>query len=174
LVFVDDNGGMSRVVPAEDDDVKKQVIEKGYRCISHLWGVNNRKPWDHKVAGVDHDVEIRNNNKKKCLELFKEHKGYYWWMDVFCINQVGKDKTKIPDMGALNITGDIYRNCEECYCLLDGSRPITRKNIQNATLVHNVGGISKDIFIQALDKCNVGHEVYQTLLYLFGSKWIER
>ncbi|KAF9404536.1 hypothetical protein BGZ76_006910, partial [Entomortierella beljakovae] len=28
--------------------------------------------------------------------------------------------------------------------------------------------------MQALDKCNVGHEVYPTLFYLFGSKWIER
>ncbi|KAF9429207.1 hypothetical protein BGZ76_001666 [Entomortierella beljakovae] len=187
LVFVDNNDGMSRVVPANDDEVKKEVEEKGYRCISHLWGGNSRRPWDHGVVGVDHEVEIRDDNKKKCLELFKEHKGY-WWMDVFCVNQVGKDKTnsqkdktksqkdktKIPDMDALNIMGDIYRNCEECYCLLDKSKPISKKSLKDATLAGNAGDTSKDIFMQALDKCSVGHEVYTTLFYLFGSKWVER
>jgi hypothetical protein len=102
LVFIDEIGNMSRITPSKNAQEKADVMKDGYRCVSHFWG-KKRNPWkDHHVANVKHDVEIRDNNKKKCLELFMKHKGY-WWMDIFCVDQTGKDKTKPVDIGALYI-----------------------------------------------------------------------
>jgi hypothetical protein len=100
---------MSLISPLEH---KEDILEKGYRCISHYWG--NAKPFrwiDHGIAGVNWGVDVREEKRGRVIEVFKYHKGYFW-MDVFCTNQDTNDK-------ALDIMGVIYKNCKECICLLD-------------------------------------------------------
>jgi hypothetical protein len=173
LLFVDENDNMSIIIPANNPQEKVNVKKRGYRCISHLWGANARHPWkDHNVVGVEHDVEIRDSNKKKCLELFMKHKGY-WWMDVFCVNQVGNDEKKPIDKGALDIMGYIYKNCKECYCILDGLNNISGQDLDEANFMYNLDE-DDDIFDMTLEKSNVGREIYPFLFYITGSDWVNR
>jgi hypothetical protein len=108
LIFINNNG-MSLISPR---DYKEGILKDGYRCISHYWG--NAKPFrwvDHGIEGVEWGVDVREEKRERVMEVFKYHKGYFW-MDVFCTNQDTNDK-------ALDIMGDIYKNCKECICLLD-------------------------------------------------------
>lgn len=108
LIFIDDDGTMSLKTPF--DECKEDVLEKGYSCISHLWGDAIR--WeDHPVKGVTWGVDVREEKRAKLLQIFDHYKGY-WWMDVFCTDQDSNNKP-------LSIMGDVYRNCERCVCLLD-------------------------------------------------------
>ena len=112
LVSVDELGNMSLVSPQKDPELQKKILLEGYRCISHLWGPNPPKWEDHPVCGVHWGVCVRREKRKKLLQLFRYYKGY-WWMDVLCTNQEAEKK-------ALDIMGDIYKNCIECICLIDG------------------------------------------------------
>lgn len=112
LIFIDDNGKMSLKTPALDEAVREDILEKRYRCISHLWGNVRNSLWKrHDISHVNWKVFIREEKRERIMEIFKHYKGYFW-MDVFCTNQGQKDK-------ALDIMGDIYKNCEECICMLD-------------------------------------------------------
>ena len=113
LVSVDELGNMSLVSPQKDPELQKKILQEGYRCISHMWGDWSNSKWeDHRVDGVEYGVYVREEKRKKLLQLFRYYKGY-WWMDVLCTNQEAKKKV-------LNIMGDIYKNCTECICLIDG------------------------------------------------------
>jgi hypothetical protein len=175
LIFVDENDNMCIIIPAKNPQEKADVKKRGYRCISHLWGADMQHPWkDHHVAGVEHDVEIRDGNKKKCLELFMKYKGY-WWMDIFCVNQVGNDETKPVDIGALHIMGDIYRYCKECYCILDGSDKTLDEELKNVKLMYEYMKEKQgDVFTDVLKRSGIGLENHPFLLYIFRSKWINR
>lgn len=111
LIFVDDDDIMSLVIPLEH---KEDIIEKGYRCISHVWKTGTQKEhiWDdHPIKGVTWEVEVRKEKHGRLLQVFKHHKGYFW-MDVFCTNQEDVNKP-------LEVMGDIYKKSMECVCLLD-------------------------------------------------------
>lgn len=109
LIYVDENGNMSLVNPSEDVS-KEDVLEKGYRCISHLWG--KAAHWkDHPVQNVTWKVELREEKREKLLQIFNHYKGY-WWIDNFCIDQESSVKP-------LSIMGDVYSRCTECVCMLD-------------------------------------------------------
>jgi len=130
LIFIDDNGNMSLEGPfgyetdlppdelRKREESRKKIRKMGYRCISHLWGTANRKKdytWDakdHKVAGTNWKVEVREEKRERIIQIFKHHKGYFW-MDVLCTNQE-KDEDK-----PLDVMGNIYQRCVECICLLD-------------------------------------------------------
>lgn len=101
---------MSLKIPLEDDR-KEDVLKRGYRCISHYWGFVPPLWDDHPVEGVDWGVKIRREKRKRIIQIFKYHKGYFW-MDVFCTNREDVNKP-------LDIMGNIYKNCMECICLLD-------------------------------------------------------
>jgi len=173
LLFVDENDNMSIIIPANNPHEKANVMKEGYRCISHLWGSEMRHPWkDHNVVGVEHNVEIRDNNKKKCLELFMKYKGY-WWMDIFCVNQIGEDKTMPTDIGALHIMGDIYKNCKECYCILDGSDKTFDKKFKNVKLMHEEMKLAQYV-TDFSPLSGIWSENYPFLPYIFGSDWVNR
>lgn len=110
LIYVDEFGNMSLVLPHTSNIMKGKILDEGYRCISHLWG-KDPSIWDHPVKGVDWGVHVREEKREKLLQIFNHFKGY-WWMDVFCTNQGTKNKP-------LSIMGDVYRNCKECVCMLD-------------------------------------------------------
>src|ERR1700759_1591098 len=98
LIYVDDNGNMSLITPLLDGS--EDVLEKGYRCISHLWGEATR--WNnHPVENVTWGVDVREEKRDKLLQIFNHFKGY-WWVDVFCTNQDSNNKP-------LSIMGDVYR-----------------------------------------------------------------
>lgn len=170
LVFVDKDGSMSKVIPAGDSNIREHVMKEGYRCISHFWGKKRRQWKNHGVNGVDHKISIRPENAKRCLELFMRYKGY-WWMDIFCIIQ--PDSGRSLDVGALKIMGDIYKNCEKCYSVLDKSMPIVEEDV---TIANSLYGISEsqNIFVWAMDICNINRNVYQSLFYVFSSNWANR
>lgn len=101
----------------------------GYRCISHVWGTANKikdyvwkdHDWEddkgvkhegHKVAGITWKVEVREEKRKRIMQIFNHHKGYFW-MDVLCTDQ-DDDENK-----PLDVMGNIYEKCTECICLLD-------------------------------------------------------
>lgn len=107
LIYVDEFGNMFLITPLYH---KKGILEKGYRCISHLWG--NATRWtNHRIKKVSWGVDVREEKRAKLLEIFDHFKGY-WWMDVFCTDQESNNKP-------LHIMGDVYKNCTECICLLD-------------------------------------------------------
>jgi hypothetical protein len=111
LIFIDDNGNMSLIIPLEH---KEDILEKGYRCISHVWmtGTQKEHVWkDHPIKNVLWEVEVRKEKHERLLQVFHHHKGYFW-MDVFCTNQEDINKP-------LDVMGNIYRYCKECVCLLD-------------------------------------------------------
>jgi hypothetical protein len=110
LIHVND-GHMSLITPS---DHREDILKKGYRCISHLWG--NATRWeDHPIKGVAWGVDVREEKRDKLSQIFDHYKGYFW-MDVFCTNQESNNKP-------LSIMGEVYRNCEECICLLDVKIP---------------------------------------------------
>jgi hypothetical protein len=107
LIYVDDDGSMSLITPLEH---KEDILEKGYRCISHLWGNTTR--WNnHPIKNVMWGVDMREDKREKLLQIFMHFKGY-WWMDVFCTDQESSNKP-------LSIMGDVYKRCKECICMLD-------------------------------------------------------
>jgi hypothetical protein len=106
LIYVDDD--MSLVTPL---DHKEDILEKGYRCISHLWGQSPLKWENHPVKGVDWKVHVRQEKRERIMQIFNHHKGYFW-MDVFCTDQSDINKP-------LDIMGDVYKNCTECICMFD-------------------------------------------------------
>lgn len=107
LIYVDELGGMSLILPLLHEE---DIIEKGYRCISHLW--ENATRWDdHPVQNVTWGVDVREEKREKLLQILR-HYGGYWWIDVFCTDQDSYNKP-------LSIMGDVYRNCKECICMLD-------------------------------------------------------
>ena len=110
LIHVDQNGFMSLVTPLIDG-CKEDILENGYRCISHYWGPKPPKWEDHPVTGVEWGVHVREEKRTRLLQIFSHHKGYFW-MDVFCTNQDDDNKP-------LDVMGDIYRDCIECVCMLD-------------------------------------------------------
>lgn len=112
LIFIDDNGNMSLEGPF--DKSRENVLDNGYRCISHVWKTGDGKDYvwkDHGITNVTWKVEIRKEKHERLLQIFNHHKGYFW-MDVFCTNQDDDNKP-------LDVMGDIYRNCMECICLFD-------------------------------------------------------
>lgn len=109
LIYVDQNDNMSLKTPL--DGCKEDVLEKGYRCISHYWGPTPPKWEDHPVKGAHWGVHFREEKRARLLQIFNHHKGY-WWVDVFCTNQDDYNKP-------LDVMGDIYRECTECVCMLD-------------------------------------------------------
>lgn len=169
LVFVDKDGSMSKVIPARDSNIREHVMKEGYRCISRFWG-KKRKQWkNHGVNGIDHKISIRPENAERCLELFMRYKGY-WWMDVFCIIQ--PDSGKFLDVEALKIMGDIYKNCEKCYSVLDKSMPIVEEDVTIASSLY--GTSSQNIFVWAMNRYNINRNVYPSLFYVFSSNWANR
>lgn len=110
LIFINDNGNISLVNPSKDGS-KEDILEKGYRCISHYWGPNPPKWEDHPVKNVTWNVHIREEKQGRLLQIFNHHKGYFW-MDVFCTDQDSDNKP-------LDIMGDVYKNCTECICMVD-------------------------------------------------------
>jgi hypothetical protein len=107
LIYVDDDGNMSLIAPSGH---KENILEDGYRCISHLWG--NTTQWeDHPIKNISWGVDVREEKREKLLQIFNHYRGY-WWMDVFCTDQESNNKP-------LSIMGDVYRYCKECICLLD-------------------------------------------------------
>jgi hypothetical protein len=124
LIYVDDDGSMSLIIPLDYQEV---ILEKGYRCISHLWGEATR--WeDHPIKGVGWGVEVREEKRDKLLQIFMYFKGYFW-MDVFCTDQDSNNKP-------LSIMGDVYRKCKECICLLDIKIPDLTKLGINGKIKH--------------------------------------
>jgi hypothetical protein len=110
LIYVND-GHMSLITPLEHQE---DILENGYRCISHLWG--NVTRWEnHSVKNVPWGVDVREEKRVKLLQIFNHYKGY-WWMDVFCTDQESNNKP-------LSIMGDVYRNCKECICMMDIKMP---------------------------------------------------
>jgi hypothetical protein len=113
LIFIDDDGSMSLEGPFDEES--RQKVQGGYRCISHVWGTADKTKdyaWEgHGITNVTWKVEVREEKRKRVMQVFKHHRGY-WWMDVFCTNQEDENKP-------LDVMGDIYRNCRECVCLLD-------------------------------------------------------
>jgi hypothetical protein len=109
LILIDDDGHMSLIAPSE---YKENIIENGYRCISHLWG--NATRWEnHGVKNVSWVWMLEEKREK--LLILSHFKGY-WWMDVFCTDQEDVNKP-------LSIMGDVYRYCKECICMLDVKIP---------------------------------------------------
>jgi hypothetical protein len=59
LIFIDDDGNMSLITSL---DYQEAILEKGYRCISHLWG--NATRWeDHPIQNVAWGVEVREEKR---------------------------------------------------------------------------------------------------------------
>lgn len=122
LIHVSDNGKMSLVKPFGNKELQRDIQERGYRCISHVWGTyiadddpdKDKYVWkDHGILGVHWRVETREEKRERLFQIFKYHKGYFW-MDNLCI-----DQSKGPEDKPLEIMGDIYRKCVECVCMLD-------------------------------------------------------
>ncbi|KAI9311553.1 hypothetical protein BX666DRAFT_2031991 [Dichotomocladium elegans] len=104
---------MRIVIPAHDRKVKKEIEEKGYYALSHVWG--KQSDWvlweDHSIIGTDGypaTVFIREEKKRAILELLHTYDGY-WWIDLFCSGSA------TPPV----IMGDVYRLCKRCFALAD-------------------------------------------------------
>lgn len=145
LVYIDDNR-KSLVDIQGNMPLQHDVMEHGYRCISHLWGDAKGQEWSqHGISGVNHKVFIREEKRDKLMYLFDHFKGY-WWMDVFCTNQEDENKP-------LDVMDKIYANCTECICLIDGKS--TYSSDQSEI---NVDGIyDEGLFGNALRR---DHETY--------------
>src|SRR5689334_10701235 len=102
LIFMDDDGNMSLEGPfnyeihlspeelSKREESRKYILDKGYRCISHVWGTADKTKdyaWkDHGVDGVTWKVEVREEKRERVMQIFNYHKGYFW-LDVLCTNQ---------------------------------------------------------------------------------------
>jgi hypothetical protein len=157
LIFVGDDN-MSLITPL---DHQEDVIEKGYRCISHYWGPCPPKWEDHPIKGVHWSVHVREEKRERLLQVFNHHKGYFW-MDVFCTNQEDVNKP-------LDVMGDIYKNCVECVCLLDYECKL------------GVYGTEKDVFVQLnkdgeimYDEDDYNPVISSYLSAISSSKWFTR
>jgi hypothetical protein len=107
LIFIDVDSNISLITPLEH---KENILENGYRCISHIWG--NATRWeDHPIEGVTWGVNLREEKRDKLLQIFNHFKGY-WWMDVFCADLDSNNKP-------FNILENVYGRCKECICMLD-------------------------------------------------------
>jgi len=116
LIHVDVNR-MSLVKPFGNKEMQKDIIGRGYRCISHLWGTADKAEdhiWrDHGISGIAWNVETRVEKRERLLQIFRYHEGYFW-MDNLCMDQNVDPRDK-----PLEIMGDIYKKCRECICMLD-------------------------------------------------------
>jgi hypothetical protein len=121
--------------PFGDEKLQKDIQEKGYRCISHVWGTGDKTidyVWkDHGIVGITWDVETRKEKRERLMQIFKYHKGYFW-MDNLCI-----DQSKGPEDKPLEIMGDIYAKCKECICMLD-YKPIDNERERIEELLENL------------------------------------
>ncbi|KAI9322169.1 hypothetical protein BX666DRAFT_1892276 [Dichotomocladium elegans] len=101
------------VTPALDPAIAEDVSNKGWNCLSHLWGPpEGWIVWDDAgVISADTGkvvtAKVNPGKRAEITELFLLHSSY-WWVDVFCA------QSNSP----LVIMGDIYRFCEKCYALL--------------------------------------------------------
>jgi hypothetical protein len=75
LIYVDPNDKMSLVKPFENAEMQKDIQEKGYRCILHVWGTGDKTidyVWkDHGIAGIAWDVETRKEKRERLMQIFK-------------------------------------------------------------------------------------------------------
>src|SRR5690349_3785723 len=82
LIHVDVNDKTSLVKPFGNAEMQKDIQEKGYRCISHMWGTGDKTVdyvWkDHGIVGITWDVETRKEKRERLLQIFRYHKGYFW------------------------------------------------------------------------------------------------
>ena len=74
LIYVDDDDNMSLVKPFRNKELQKDIQEKGYRCISHVWGtVDKTKDYnwrDHGIAEITWDVETRIEKRERLMQIF--------------------------------------------------------------------------------------------------------
>lgn len=187
LIYVDGDHNLSlkgpfnhahgKIPAGKDEGLRNHVRKKGYRCISHLWGVPDKKElsetelgehkekyvwktdnkrkngseYHHRIEGITWDVETRLEKRKKLLQIFNKYPGY-WWMDNLCIDQ-SKDEKPI------NIMGDIYRKCKGCICMLDYEWEGDEKKVVNC-------GTGSSRYIKK--------EAMRYLTKIFKCKWFTR
>lgn len=158
VINIDDEGNMTLISPQEHPQIQPKILAEGYRCISHLWGKTENSLWsNHDITNVSWKVFLREEKREKLLQIFKKYKGYFW-MDVFCTNQEAEKK-------ALDIMGDIYKNCRECICLIDGE---SRINLEDSFDINGYPQCQRiNNHLEAEDYCNL----YSVL---YSCEWMKR